>query len=228
MTGVKRWTLRGFLFTVATVVLATVVLWLGLASAWIRDAVVSQIEHTTGTRVELKAFHFHLWALRAEMDGLNLHGLEDKNAPPLFHADRLEVGIRIVSFFGRKIALDELVVVKPEVAVRVEKDGRSNVPSPKPQSSDRPWRETLFTLQIGRLELRDGSVTYNDRHTQLGVVGKDLEFTLHYDAPKGGPDAYVGNLTWKQVELAQAHDSPFRFDISSKFTLHAMHLNWTS
>jgi translocation and assembly module TamB len=216
----KRWTLRGCLLAGAAAVLATVFLWMGFGVGWIRSELVSEIERTTGTRVELKGFRFHLWALRAEMDGLTLHGLEDKNAPPLFHADRLDIGVRIISFFGRKIALDELIVEKPQVTVRVEKDGRSNVPSPKPRSSDRPWRETLFTLQIGRLELRDGSVSYNDRRTPLGMAGKDLEFMLHYDAPAAGPDAYAGKLTWKQVELAQAHATPFRFDISTKFTLH--------
>jgi translocation and assembly module TamB len=205
---------------IVAVLLAVVIFWWGFGESWVRDYLVGEIQTATGTRVELTGFHVRLWKLRAEMDGLTLHGLEDQKSPPLFHADRLDVGIRIVSFFGRKIALDEMIVEKPQVAVRVDKDGHSNVPTPKSRPSDRPWRDTLFELKIGQLELRDGTMSYNDRRTPLVITGKDLEFTLRYDAPMSGPDAYVGNLTWKQVELAQAHNVPFRFDIATKFTLH--------
>jgi translocation and assembly module TamB len=216
----KHWTIRGLLLVAAATLLAGIIFWEGFSQGWLRHDVVSEIELTTGTRVELKGFHFHAWTMRVEMDGLTLHGLEDKNAPPLFHADRVNASIRIVSFFGRKIALDELIVEKPRVAVRVEKDGRSNLPVPKPRPSDRPWRETLFSLQIGRLDLRDGIVNYNDRRTPLAVAGKELEFTLRYAAPAAGPDAYIGNLSWKQVDLTQGRDMALRFDLSTKFTLH--------
>jgi translocation and assembly module TamB len=216
----QHWTIRGVVCTIVAALLAAIIFWWGFGESWVRDYLVSEIQTATGTRVELAGFHIRLWKLRAEMDGLTLHGLEDQKAPPLFHADRLNAGIRIVSFFGRKIALDEMIVEKPQVAVRVDKDGHSNVPTPKSRPSDRPWRDTLFDLKIGDLELRDGTVNYNDRRTPLVITGKDLEFTLRYAAPMSGPDAYVGNLTWKQVELAQAHNVPFRFDIVTKFTLH--------
>jgi translocation and assembly module TamB len=215
-----HWTRRGLLLAIAAAILAVLLLWEGFSQEWLRHELVQQIELGTGTRVEMTGFHFHLWTLRAELDGLTLHGLEDNNLTPLFHADRVYVGVRIISFFEKKFALDELIVEKPQVAVRVEKDGRSNVPSPKPRAANRPWRDTLFTLQIGRLELRDGIVSYNDRRVPLTVAGKDLEFALRYAAAGAGSDTYVGSLSWKQVELAQAHDNTFRFDLSTKFTLH--------
>ena len=216
----KHWTIRGVVFAIVAVLLAAIIFWWGFGESWVRDYLVSEIQTATGTRVELTGFHIRLWKLHAEMDGLTLHGLEDQKSPPLFHAERMDVGIRIVSFFGRKIALDQMIVAKPQVTVRVDKDGRSNIPTPKSRPSERPWRDTLFELKIGQLELRDGAMSYNDRRTPLVIAGKDLDLTLRYDAPMSGPDAYVGNLTWKQVELAQAHDAPFRFDIATKFTLH--------
>lgn len=200
--------------------LAGTILWWGFGESWLRAQVVSQIEIGTGTRVELAEFHFHAWRLKAEMDGLTLHGSEDRNAPPLFHADRLNATLRIISFFGRKVALEELIAEKPQVAVRIQRDGRSNLPAPKSRPGDRPWRDSLFDLQIGRLELRDGTMSYNDRRTPLAIAGRDLEFILRYDAPANGPDAYIGNLTWKQVELAEGRYVPFRFDVATKFTLH--------
>jgi translocation and assembly module TamB len=215
----RRWTIRTVVLVASVVLLACVLLWTGLVENWIRRDIVSKIEEGTGARVELGAFHFHLWKLRVNVDGLTLHGLEDKNAPPLFHANNVEVGIRIVSFFGRKIALEELIVVRPQVTVRIEKNGRSNMPTPKEETTGFAWRETLFSLQAGRVELRDGYVSFNDRRTPLALTGKNLEFTLNFSPSGTGPDAYIGNLKWQQVELAEGHDTPFHFDISTKFTL---------
>ena len=103
-----------------------------------------------------------------------MHGLEAAGAPPLFHAAHVNVAIRILSLIGKEIAIDELVFDQPQVAVRVDKNGKSNVPTLRVAGSKRPWRETLFSLRIGHLELRGGSVTFNDREEPLGMLGENL------------------------------------------------------
>ncbi|MGA3293870.1 MAG: translocation/assembly module TamB domain-containing protein [Candidatus Acidiferrales bacterium] len=215
-----RWT-RRVLIAIAVVAAGVVLLFAsGLAERGIRREIVAQIEQRTGARVEMGAFHFQVWRLRAEIDNLTLHGLEDPAAPPLFHADRIDVGIRVLSFFGRKVALDSLIVERPEVAVRVDANGRSNVPSPKVHASKRPWQQTLFQLQIGDLELRDGSASYNNQRIPLTAAGRNFEFVLHYEAPANAGDLYAGSFQWQQVELAAQRYRPVRFDLSAKFTLH--------
>jgi translocation and assembly module TamB len=190
-----------------------------LAQQWIRGVLVREIQDRTGTRVEMNDFHLHIGGLRAEIEGLTVHGLEAANAPPLFHADRVEVGLRILSFFRRQVALDELIVERPQVFVRIEKDGLSNVPSLERPANNRNWRKTLFTLRIGRLELHNGGALFNDRRVPLNLMGQNLEFDLHGVPSAGSAESYVGDLRWQQVELAEKRDLPFRFDLSTKFTL---------
>jgi translocation and assembly module TamB len=215
-----RW-IKGALILIATIVVIVVVIFeSGLAEKWLRGAFVNGIERATGATVEIGGFHLHAWHLRVEIDDLTLHGLEAANQPPLFHADRVNVAIHIISFFERKIALDELIVERPQVTVRIDANGRSNLPMPKNRPGGRPWRETLFDARIGHLELRDGAAVYNDRRVPLTVDGVNLNFTLRYDAPANGADSYVGNLGWQQVRLAAGRDMPFRFDVSAKFLLH--------
>ena len=103
----------------------------GLANLWLRRAVVAQIEKSTGAQVELGRFQLRLWGLHIELDNLTLHGLEDRGMPPLVHADRVSARLRIGSFFSRKYALDELILDKPEVAIRYDANGKNNIPSPK-------------------------------------------------------------------------------------------------
>ncbi len=187
---------------------------------WVRAQLISQIEQRTGTRVEMSSFRLNLWQLRFEIGSLTVHGLESGGAPPLFHAEHVNLGLRVISLFRRQVALDELILDRPQVSVRIEKDGRSNLPSPQSGASSRPWRSTLFSLRIGHLELRDGSASFNDRRVPLALQGQDLEFSLRYFAPRGAPDSFLGDLRWQQVELADKRNRPFRFDISTKFTLH--------
>jgi translocation and assembly module TamB len=193
---------------------------LGYADRWIRSEIVTQVHKRTGATVEMGSFHFNPWHLTVGISNLTIHGLEGPGTPPLFHADRIDVGVRILSLFRHQVALDEVIVEKPEVAVTVDKNGQSNVPSPERRSPGRPWRTTLFDLRIAQLALRDGGVTYDNRRVPLALDGRDFQFTLHYDAPANAADSYVGNFQWRQVRLAARRDLPFRFDVSTKFTLH--------
>ena len=98
----KRWTRRTAIAIVTIAIVLVVLFATGLAEYWIRAALISEIEQGTGARVEIGAFHFRLWGLRAEFDNFTLHGLEAAGQPPLFHADRIEASVRIISFFGRQ------------------------------------------------------------------------------------------------------------------------------
>ena len=216
----KKWTIRSLVAIAALALIVAAIFELGLADRWIRSEIISQIQQRTGARAEIGGFHFNPWRLSVGISDLTVHGLEAPGAPPLFHADRIDASVRILSVFGRQFALDELTIDKPEVAVTVDKSGHSNVPTPPHRAPSRPWRATLFSLRIGQLALRDGAVSYNNRKTPLALDGRNFEFTLHYDAPANAADAYVGSFEWKQVRLAAKRDVPFRFDVSAKFTLH--------
>ena len=216
----------------AIILLVFLIFETGFAEKWVRNQVVKQLELRTGARVELAGFHLHVLRLRSELDGLTLHGLEPATAKPLFHADRVDVGITVLSFFGKEFKVDELIAEHPEVSVRFDKTGASNIPKPKIAASDRPWQETLFNLKIGRLELRNGGADVNDQKIPLDVQGENLAFLLQYVGQGLNDHAYVGNLHWDQVNVALAKDLPFRFTLSAKFTLHpnAFELNelvWT-
>ena len=192
---------------------------MGLAERWARNSLIHQLETRTGTRVELGGFHMHALRMRLEIDNLTLHGLETSSEAPLFHADRVQIGITVLSFLHREFRIDELVVERPEVSVRLEKDGHSNVPTPKTPASAGPWQESLLNLRIGRVELRNGGADINDRRVPLELRGQNLTFLLQYVMPADGNGAYAGNLSWNQVELDLKRDVPLRFDLSTKFVL---------
>jgi len=192
----------------------------GLGERWLRHKVISEIQQRTGTRAQIQAFHVHYWKLQAEIDGLTLHGLEPSGSAPLFHADRIDVDLRVISFLHHEVALKGLIIDRPDIDIRVGADGRSNIPSPPKRTSNRPWRETLFQLRAGQLALRDGNVTFNDRRTPLSVDGKNFQFDLAYEAPANAPDFYTGRVDWQGVELKRGAWRQFASDVSARFTLY--------
>ncbi len=220
MTGKWKRARRYALVCLALVlVAAAVLLETGLAERWARGAIVARLERLTGGRVELRAFHFSLRGLRAQLDDLTIRGLEPAGTPPLFHADQLRIGLRPSALLGR-IALDEMDLERPAVHLRMEKDGRTNLPSPKQRrASAKPWRERLFEMEIGRLEVRDGSVTFNDVRAPLETEGGQFRFTMDRYAPAPGKESYRGTLAWQGMQLAARRYLPFRSDLGAKFTL---------
>jgi len=190
-----------------------------LAEPWARNALIGQLERATGTRVEMDRFHLDLRHLRFEIDGLAVHGLEGASAAPLFHADHVQVAVRILSLFRRQVALDELIVQRPQLLVRIDKNGRSNIPSPR-QTSKGTWRDTLFSLRIARLDVREGIAIFNNERVPVTMQGRNLALDLRYFPETSVAEFYVGSLQLKQAELHLGGDRPFHFDISTKFTLH--------
>src|SRR5580704_15130619 len=131
----RRWPRRivkTILALVIALVLAIVAGVIALAIGWfdapMRNAVIGQIERVTGGRVELQHFHFAPFSLRVELQGLTVHGLEPDGTPPLFHTDWLVASIQVDSFWHKKVSLKDLRVLRPEVHVRFNADGTSNVP----------------------------------------------------------------------------------------------------
>ena len=191
-----------------------------VAERILRKEIVTQLEDRTGARVEMGGFHLQAIRLRAQIDNLTLHGREPAGSPPLFHAAHIDIGLKVLSFFGREIKLDELVAQDPELNLRIDKSGASNIPTPRVPPSNKPWQDTLFGLRIGMLDLQNGAVTFNDQKSALNAHGRNFHFHLAYDHPLTGADSYIGDFEWYQIEVAAKHDTPFRFDTTGKFLLH--------
>ena len=155
--------------------------------------IVEQLEKTTGARVELGNFHFEWWHLRARFDGLTLHGREPAGTPPLFHADQLQVDVRVESFWGRKISLGSVEMSHFSAHVRVEPDGSTNIPGA--ESSGSPGKpassKICFDLKIARLRLEDGEILWNDTRVPLVAEGGHFEFAMDYASDAGKP-VYLG------------------------------------
>ncbi len=210
------WVLAVTIFLVA----AAVVFFFGsgLGNPLIRRVVVQRLQTLTGGRVELRTISIHWLSLRATLKGLEIHGLEPASTEPLFATEEVQAGLRIDSFWGRKVSLDTLVVRQPHIHIRVGKNGETNVPNPPRPLSNRPLGQTLLDLHIRHVNLENGWMLYNDLKTPLAVDGDNLRLTLDANGPLEHV-LYGGNLDWQNIRFVAERFLPVPVGIAAKFTV---------
>jgi translocation and assembly module TamB len=181
--------------------------------------IVHRLEMATGGRVELRAISIQWLSMRTTLKGLVIHGHEAVGTQPLFSAEEVQAKLQIDSFWGRKASLSELLIRKPEVHIRVAKDGSTNVPAPGQASgSQKPLRESLFDLRVRRVNIENGWLLYNEVKVPLAVEGGALQFAMDAGGTQEHP-LYLGNLEWQGIRFTAQRIAPVPANLSAKFTL---------
>jgi translocation and assembly module TamB len=151
--------------------------------------IVSVLEDATGGRVEVRGVQFSLWRLKIDVDGLVIHGTEGPGEAPYLTAEKVEVRVGISSFFSHAtgaglrshVGLKLLLVERPQLHLMVDKDGKTNVPTPKhPKVSKEPMADTLLDLRAKEVALVDGVALVNDRAIPFDVAARDLDAEVRY------------------------------------------------
>src|SRR5438874_1198001 len=214
----KLWILGIGLLIAAVPIVLMVIISSGAADDYIRKAILDQIQKLTSGRAGLAAFHLNPWRLRVTLNDFTIHGREPAGTPPFFHADRLEVGLRIDSLRGRKVSLRDVEVSHPVVHVRVERDGAINLPIARRSAQAKPLRERIFEVVVRRLRLDNGEILFNDVRVPLVAEGGRFDFSVDYAEVDAQP-MYLGQFRWQQMELVARRYLPFHSDLSVRFTL---------
>ena len=79
----------------------------------VRRQVVSELEATTGGRVDLKGFSWNFFRLQFELNDLTIHGLEKPDELPYAHIDRAYLSLKITGLSRRELRMHELDVEHP-------------------------------------------------------------------------------------------------------------------
>ena len=177
---------------------------------YVLATIIEHAQQATGGRVEIGDFAFRFWGLRADLYRIVLHGTEPDPQAPLFRADRLGVGLNLVSVWRRKIDVQEIVIDHPVVRLWVDEQGHTNLPqTPTPAEP-----VNVFDLAIGHFVLNNGEIYYNDRQTPLAAEVHDLQTQVSFDPSKTG---YDGTLGYRQGRVAFGDFNPLQHDFQARF-----------
>jgi len=200
--------------------LTAVVIFFGSGSGnpLIRRVVIRRLQALTGGRVELRTISINWLSLRATLKGLEVHGLEPADTEPLFASEEVNAGLRIDSWWGRKVSLNSLVVHQPHIHIRIGKNGVTNIPTPPRPRSAKPLAQTILDLHIRHLKLENGWLLYNEVQTPLAIEGDNLHLALDASGPLDH-SVYDGNLDWQNVTFTAQRFLPIPIGVSAKFTI---------
>src|SRR3984893_17548431 len=130
------------LLGVACLAIATVLSGILLVqSEWfknkVRERIVAVAEKATGGRVEIGSFNYDWRGLTAEVAPFIVRGKEPLSSPPFFRAEKIQIGLKIISALKKQVEIASVIVEKPQVYVTVASDGSTNVPTPNMRGLDK-------------------------------------------------------------------------------------------
>src|SRR5439155_7592852 len=104
---------------VALIFIAVVVFFgTGAGNPLLRRLTIKRINSITGGQTEIRNLSIQWLSMSATVKGFVIHGKEPAGTEPLFSAEEIRAGIKIDSFWGRKISLSEIVVRQPHLHFR--------------------------------------------------------------------------------------------------------------
>ncbi|HJT89766.1 MAG TPA: hypothetical protein VJ732_17975, partial [Bryobacteraceae bacterium] len=189
---------------------------LTLRSPWfheqVRLRILSTIQEATGGRAELASYTFDWRGLRAVLRGFVLRGTEPAGKPPLFQADSITIGLKVVSLLRRDVDIRTLDIENPRIHLIVYPGGETNIPRPRiPRKGESTPVETLLNLAVGRFSLQNGLFEVEGRASiPFDARGRNLDARFAYEF--AGP-RYLGNLSIEPLNVEWAGQAPVPFGV---------------
>jgi hypothetical protein len=185
--------------------------------------IVEQAAEATGGRTEIGGLDFSLSTLTAHLYNITMRGTEGPSQPPLVHADKLTVRIKIVSALHRQVALRELLIEHPVVHFQVSKDGKNNLPATPPSQTS--VHTSVFDLAVQHAQLTNGEVNYNDRTIPVEADLYDLGSNIRFDSLL---KRYEGTVSYASGNIHYAQYSPLSHSLNLTFDASPDHFNLQS
>ena len=184
----------------------------GSFHAYVIRTAQKQAQDALGVRVQLQNYALNLSNLSLDIYGVTVDGASPYPNPPVLQLQHAEASVRIVSLLHGKWYLDDIRADHPVVRVYVDKNGHSNLPTPK--SSNDKSNTSIFDLGIRRAVLDNGEVYYNDQPTPLAVALRDVEFHSVFNA---AIKQYSGKLTYTNGQIVYGGFRPFAHNLEAQF-----------
>ncbi len=192
-----------------------------LQSEWfynkVRDRIVYEVERASGGTSQIGSFQIDWKTLTARVRGFVLHGTEPPDAPPLFRAEQIEVGLKIVSLIKKDVDIASLIVDQPRIDILIDEHGKTNIPEPKVRrTSTKSPIETILDLAVRDFRLNDGEVIYDSRTIPISVRGEDLQahFTYNSAVPR-----YEGNVAFSRLNVDASRFPPVAFALNAELAM---------
>ncbi|MGB8129720.1 MAG: translocation/assembly module TamB domain-containing protein [Candidatus Angelobacter sp.] len=184
----------------------------------VRRRVIAELRQMTGGKVEVESFSWNLSKLHFEARNVTIHGRETAGEVPYAHADRIGVDVKIVSFFTRKISLENVAIDRCVLHLMIYPDGTTNQPPAQPGPSNGEVTQNLFDLAVKKIAVRQGTLMLDQERIPFDLEGKDISAGMNYVPSQ---KAYDGHLDFTPLTIAYKNAPPMQAEMHVGFLLRS-------
>lgn len=219
-----RWVLGPVALLLILVAAALLVLRSQRFHRYLIALIVEKAQQATGGRVELGDFGFRWSGLRVDLYRLALHGTEPDPRVPLLWVDHVALGLRLGSWRGTKVYLNDAEIDHPVIHFLLDARGQTNLPHPPPSKpSSKPV--DVFDLAVRSVALNRGEIYDNDEKTPLMAVLRYVWARITFDPLAV---AYNASLRYRQARIQYGTFNPFEHALEMHLTAARSGLNLES
>ncbi|HEV2382040.1 MAG TPA: translocation/assembly module TamB domain-containing protein [Terriglobia bacterium] len=176
---------------------------------YVLTTAIEKAQQATGGRVEIGDFRFRWSGLRVDLYRVALHGTEPDRNAPLVWVDHVGVGLRLGSWRGTKVHLNDAEIDHPVIHFMIDAAGHTNLPQPPPsKASSQPV--DVFDLAVRSVALNNGQIYDSDHATPLTAAARDVNARVTFDALAV---QYNAALSYRQARIQYGTFNPFEHDL---------------
>jgi translocation and assembly module TamB len=215
----------------ALLVLCVIILNTAAFRDFLRDEIVKQARESAGATVTIGSVETNWTHLGLDLNdvvmasaaapGESWHGALNgalnraSHEPALLTAKQLTVSAEFLPLLHGKLELRDLILVQPVVHLRIDSQGRTNLPTAPKASTSSGGPGKLFDLEIQNCAIESGEIFYNDAQIPMDAELHDLKFGAGYSIFTG---EYKGSLSYDKGLLATRQVAPLPHAMQVQFT----------
>lgn len=214
----RRWVVRPFFWGLLLLAVLGTGLWFfvqsHLAREKLRERLVAPVSRYLHRDVRIGSVDYSFFPPTFELRDVVIPGPRPGD-PPVARVPYVEIRGSLQQIRQRRIDLEEIAVLRPQVYLQVNPDGSTNLPEFGSGASSGPQR---FDVRIGHLLVQDGTFQLNERHLPFHLDAKAIWGRGIGRAERGGKGGNRIDLlaTAQEVVTTLPYAKPYAFTVSAR------------
>ncbi|HEX4962057.1 MAG TPA: translocation/assembly module TamB domain-containing protein [Thermoanaerobaculia bacterium] len=214
----RRWVVRPFIWGLLLMIALLAAGLLLLQSRFARQQalarLVTQASSFLGRKIQIGSLDYTFFPPGVEVSDVMVPGPRPGD-PPVFRAPSARLQLTIRDLRGRAFDLEQIDVVRPQVYIKVNADGSTNLPPFNFGQGGGPRR---FDVRVGRILIQDGTFQLNEVRSPFSLDARAVWGRLIGKADRNG---HGGNrldalVTAQEVATTLPHARLWRFTVSAR------------
>lgn len=169
-----------------------------------------------GSQARMRDFAVHWSGISPTIDlyGVIVQGAAPYSDPPLLQADAIHVGVTVTSLLHKTWYVGDVRIERPVVRVFADRDGRTNLSSPKQEEPGARAKMDVFDLGVRHAMLERSEIYYNNRKSELSADLHDLMLQSGFDPLR---KSYSGTLSYRDGHLQLQNSNSIGHNFNARF-----------